>query len=178
MSQQLILEFHQAKWREDYARQADALQQAFGANFVGVHHIGSTAIPGIYAKPIIDILVEVDDIDLVDDCEQGLRQLGYDPKGEYGISGRRYFQKSDENFRRTHHMHVFGVDTSEIKRHLGFRDFLIAHPTWAKKYSELKRELVAAYDGNKDRYINGKDLFIKSIDQRVTDWLRAKANRQ
>jgi len=178
MSQQLILEFHHPKWRQDYAQEAYALRQIFGTNLVDIHHIGSTAIPGIYAKPIIDILVEVSDINAVDTYNAGLSLLGYQPKGEFGIAGRRYFQKGSDKVRRTHHMHVFESGTAEVMHHLGFRDFLIAHPCLAKQYSELKQELLAAHAGNKDHYIDGKGPFIKLINQKVAHWLRIKGEKQ
>lgn len=129
-----------------------------------IHHIGSTSIPGIYAKPIIDMLGEADDIEKVDSLNSRIEKLGYESLGEFGIAGRRYFRKDVDRV-RTFHLHVFEKESDEALRHLRFRDFMNAHPEWAKKYSDLKRKLVRVCEGDMDKYIEGKDGFIKNIDR-------------
>ena len=158
---------HQPNWREAFRMESKGIPDALGENFVAIHHIGSTAIPGIYAKPIIDILVEVKDIDTVDSQNLAMESLGYQAMGEYGISGRRYFPKDNQAGIRTHHLHIFQVGSAQVKRHLAFRDYLIAHPEDAGKYSNLKQELASKYPHNIDRYMDGKDDFIKEIDRKA-----------
>jgi GrpB-like predicted nucleotidyltransferase (UPF0157 family) len=84
---------HDPKWRSAFEVESNQVAEALGENVVAVHHIGSTAIPGIYAKPIIDLLVEVKDIVQVDRQSLSMQALGYEVMGEYGIPGRRYFRK-------------------------------------------------------------------------------------
>ena len=97
-----------------------------------------TSIPGIYAKPVIDILIGVVNINNIDKYNVEMDKLGYICKGEYGIKGRRFFMKGLYN--RTHHIHIFQSDNPEILRHINFRDYLIAHSEEARIYSELKKE--------------------------------------
>lgn len=106
-------------------------------NCLKVHHIGSTAIPGIYAKPIIDVLVVVENIAILDSLNSAFEAQGYICMGEYGIAGRRFYWKSETS--RTHNIHVFEKGSSEIKRHVAFRDFMRKHESHAKAYSTIKR---------------------------------------
>ena len=86
---------HSLQWRDAFAAEAEHVAAALGDNLVAIHHVGSTAIPDIYAKPIIDLLVEVKDINGVDERSAAMESIGYDVMGEYGIPGRRYFRKNN-----------------------------------------------------------------------------------
>ena len=92
------------------------IKDVFGDEIVNVYHVGSTAIPNINAKPIIDIMVEVKNINNVDKFNSKMEQLNYEAHGEYGISKRRYISKGGNN--RTHHIHIFEQGNDEIERHL------------------------------------------------------------
>lgn len=155
---------HDITWRQMFADESIQVASALAENVVALHHIGSTAIPHIYAKPIIDLLVEVKDITKVDEQSAAMQVLGYEGMGEYGIPGRRYFRKDNKAGIRTHHVHIFQISSPEIQRHLAFRDYLIAHPKEAQEYSDLKRELSHRYTYDIDSYMDGKDAFIKEID--------------
>ncbi|MCA9085844.1 MAG: GrpB family protein, partial [Planctomycetaceae bacterium] len=74
--------------------------------------------------------------------------------------------------KRTHHVHVFAQGSEQITRHLAFRDFMNAHPDWAARYSDLKRDLVAQFPDSIERYMDGKDAFIKAIDRLADTWSR------
>jgi GrpB-like predicted nucleotidyltransferase (UPF0157 family) len=137
---------------------------------VSIHHIGSTAIPHIYAKPIIDLLVEVKDILIVDQHNSAMEKLGYIVMGEFGITDRRFFLRDNSDGIRTHHVHIFGINSPQIQRHLNFRDYLIAHPRIAQKYSDLKRDLARKYPQDINGYMDGKDGFIKEIDKKAVQW--------
>ena len=152
---------HCDSWKQDFESEAVRIRAALGRTLVVLHHIGSTAVPGIYAKPIIDILAEVISLEALDANLDGMRALGYESMGEFGIPGRRYFRKDDSNGIRTHHVHAFAQRSPEISRHLAFRDYLIAHPEVARAYSELKRKLVPTCNGDIEAYMEGKDPFIK-----------------
>ena len=86
---------HNSRWGQEFAREALALRQALGNTVLAIHHIGSTAIPEILAKPVIDILYVVPGLAAVDAAAPRMQALGYLAKGEYGIEGRRYFQKKN-----------------------------------------------------------------------------------
>jgi GrpB-like predicted nucleotidyltransferase (UPF0157 family) len=155
------------KWAEDFDREAAQVALALGDNVVHIHHIGSTAIPNIYAKPVIDLLVEAQAMDRVDACNAAMIALGYQVMGEFGLPGRRYFRKDNSQGDRTHHVHVFLAGSPDVRRHLAFRDFMIAHPEVAQQYSDLKRTLAAQYPHDIDSYMDGKDAFVKAVEQQA-----------
>ena len=93
---------HDVRWREEFASESVLVARCLGENVVATHHIGSTAIPGIFAKPIIDILVEVADVGAVDSYNEAMELGGYESMGEFGIPGRRYFRKDDVDGARVH----------------------------------------------------------------------------
>src|SRR5918998_4131572 len=168
---------HDPLWRDAFEAEAKHVTAALGENVVAVHHIGSTAIPDIYAKPVIDLLVEVRDITEVDGRSSAMESLGYEVMGEYGIPGRRYFRKDNEEGTRTHHIHAFESGSAEVERHLAFRDYMIAHPVDAQKYSELKRRLAEEHPQSMDGYMDGKDGFIKEMDRRAARWRASQTVR-
>ena len=159
------------QWRDVFEAEAKHIAVALGENVVAIHHIGSTAIPNIFAKPVIDLLVEVRDITRVIEQSSAMESLGYQVMGEFGIPGRRYFRKDNHEGIRTHQIHAFEAGSAEVVRHLAFRDYLIAHPEDAQKYSELKRRLAEENSQNMDGYIDGKDGFIKETDQKAAQWI-------
>jgi GrpB-like predicted nucleotidyltransferase (UPF0157 family) len=143
---------------------------AFGTNLVALHHIGSTSIPGIYAKAIIDMLAVVADVTAVDACNPALARLGYVAKGEFGIPGRRYFFRNDASGVRTHQIHAFAAGSPGAQRHLAFRDYLRAHPTTALAYSNLKRRLAELHSEDIEAYMDGKDGFIRDVEAKALAW--------
>jgi GrpB-like predicted nucleotidyltransferase (UPF0157 family) len=161
---------HHPKWPEMFNVESNRVIEALGKNVAAVHHIGSTAISHTYAKPIIDLLVEVKDIAKVDEQNPSMESLGYEAMGEFGISGRRFFRKDNQEGIRTHHIHTFTVGSDQVKRHLVFRDYMIAHPEEAQSYSELKCRLAAAYPTDIDGYMDGKNEFIREIDKKAAQW--------
>lgn len=156
-------------WPGMFAEAAAWLQGVFGANVVRIHHIGSTAIPGVWAKPIIDMLLEVADIEQVDGLNEVLAAAGYVAYGEFGLAGRRYFPRTI-NGRRSHNLHIYQHGNPVIVRHLAFRDYMIAHPDEAQVYSELKASLAAQFPHDFEAYMEGKDGYIKEMEQRALRW--------
>jgi GrpB-like predicted nucleotidyltransferase (UPF0157 family) len=167
---------HDVEWADWFSEEAQRLAPIFGEQLVAIHHIGSTAISGIVSKPIVDFLVEVRDIALVDSLNEAMRLLGYSPRGELGIPGRRYFRKGSEEM-HTHHVHVFQTDNPEVQRHLGFRDYLIAHPLEAQAYGRLKQLLAAQYRSHPERYTDAKSGFIEEMDRRAKYWEESQRRR-
>jgi GrpB-like predicted nucleotidyltransferase (UPF0157 family) len=166
---QVIVTAFRPSWREKYEVEAAQLRSIFGGELIEIYHIGSTSIPGMDAKPIIDILMVVHNIQKIDTYNKNMQNVGYIPKGEYGIPGRRFFIKGDE-LHHTHHLHVFQQGHADIARHINFRDYLIAHPKDASEYALLKQKLANRYPLDIDAYQAGKDQFIKGIDQKAKEW--------
>jgi len=171
--QRVLVVPHDPLWAGEFDRESQLLCLGIGDLLLAIHHIGSTAIPGIYAKPIIDMLAVVNDLAQLDQKSAALESLGYEVMGELGIPGRRYFRKNDSLGRRTHHVHAFQVGSPHIERHLAFRDFMRAHPMLADQYGDLKRKLAAAHPHDIEAYMDGKDGFIKAMQTRALEWLAA-----
>ncbi|KAI9134056.1 GrpB family protein [Acaryochloris sp. CCMEE 5410] len=129
-----------------------------------------TAIPHREMNIARGLLIEVQCITQVDERSSSMEQLGYEVMGEFGISGRRFFRKNNQHGIRTHHIHIFNHSSTKVKRHLAFRDYMIAHPTDAKQYSDLKCLLASQYPTDIDGYMDGKDSFIKAIDIKAGQW--------
>ena len=147
---------YDANWQMMYEIEASRIVDALGDNCLAIFHIGSTSVPGLSAKPIIDILPVVEDICKVKN--ESMEQLGYTAKGENGIAFRRYFQLPAFN------VHIYEEGDSEIWRYLKFRDWLRTHDEDAQQYAKLKMELAAKYPDNILQYCMGKDEFVASID--------------
>jgi GrpB-like predicted nucleotidyltransferase (UPF0157 family) len=160
------------EWIEQFQEEAIALREIFVNQMLSIHHFGSTSIPGTSAKPIIDILIIVRDIQAVDAMNPVLQELGYSAVGEYGIPGRRFFYKGTHDL-RTHHLHIYQVGNPHILRHLAFRDYMRTHPGPARAYSHLKEELARAHPEDMDGYIAGKNEFVKEQEKKALEWFRA-----
>jgi GrpB-like predicted nucleotidyltransferase (UPF0157 family) len=169
MSRTIKIVPYNPNWPSRYRQEARQIAVALAGEIVLIHHVGSTAIPGILAKPVIDCLIEVRDIEMVDAYNAAMVALGYTPRGENGIPGRRYFNKLSGHT-HTHHLHIFEVGHPEIDRHLDFRDYLRAHPTEAQAYSQLKAELAQKYRHDAVAYTDAKSSFVRKIDQRAAKW--------
>ena len=169
---------HDPRWRDAFEAEAERVAAALCENVVAIHHVGSTAIPGIHAKPVVDLLVEVGDLAEVDARSAAMESLGYEVMGEYGIPGRRFFRKDDREGTRTHNVHAFQAGSGEVERHLAFRDYMIAHPGDAQRYGELKRKLAEEHPRSLDGYMDGKDGFIQEMDRRAARWRAAHAGQR
>jgi GrpB-like predicted nucleotidyltransferase (UPF0157 family) len=177
MTRKVIVVPHDPNWLRAFLAESQHLANALGDNMVNIYHIGSTSIP-IYAKPIIDILIEVKDLAKVDDRNNAIAGLGYIGMGEFGITGRRFFKKDNSEGIRTHHIHAFETGSPQIvggaspleNRHLAFRDYLISHPETALEYSKLKQQLAQKYPNDIESYMDGKAEFISEIDKKAAQW--------
>ena len=147
MAQHVVVTEYDPAWPREFEREAELLLRVFGANLAAIHHIGSTAVPGLAAKPIVDIMPAVYDLEAVDAHRADFEALGYEYLGEFGIPGRRYMCKGGDE--RTHQVHV------------AFRDYLRSHPEVCRKYAALKRSLAARFPWNIDAYCEGKERFVK-----------------
>lgn len=168
----VVLADHSKGWADEFRAETSRLKVVLGSNLAAVHHIGSTSVPGLLAKPIIDIMGEVKSLEGCDDASAQMELLGYEVMGAHGISGRRYYRKFNSARQRTHHLHVFEQGAHAVLRHLALRDYLIAHRDVADDYAALKRKLTAIDNGDWDMYVSGKDRFIKDAEARALAWWR------
>jgi len=155
-------------WPLMYEEETVKLRKIFGAEIYKIYHIGSTSVDGLIAKPVIDIMPVVRDINRVDDFNTEMVDIGYEPKGENGLPGRRFFQKGGDD--RTHHIHFYEIGNTEIERHLAFRNYLRTHPDAVKKYGSLKKELSRRFPNDIEAYICGKEHLVLEIEKQAMDW--------
>jgi GrpB-like predicted nucleotidyltransferase (UPF0157 family) len=167
MKQKRLVEVlpYDSNWPKLFELESQALKKALGDNCLTIYHIGSTSVPGLAAKPVIDMIPVVYEILKVAAANQSMQKLGYEAKGEYGMPFRRYFQKGGNH--HTHHAHVFETGNPEIKRHLMFRDWLKLNPEDREIYAKLKQDLARQYPDDITSYCLGKDAFIANIDKKT-----------
>jgi len=161
---------YDSRWPDLFQIERKAIIDALENVIVHIHHIGSTAVPGSAAKPTIDILLEVKDVNELDRYNAEMERLGYTPKGEFGIPYRRFFHKGNPD--RTYHVHAFDVGSYNAIRFIAFRDYLVAHPPIAGEYGELKRKCARDCGNDVDKYGEMKDSFIKTHEKRAIQWIR------
>jgi GrpB-like predicted nucleotidyltransferase (UPF0157 family) len=133
-----------------------------------VEHVGSTSVPGLGAKPIVDILVGVDRLSDVERCIPEIEALGYEyvPDYEAELPQRRFFRR-DEAGKRAQHLHAVEVDSDFFRDHLAFRDALRADPKLARAYETLKRELAGRFGRDRESYSDAKTLFVEAVLEKV-----------
>lgn len=170
----VIVTDYNPMWPAMFEAEAAKIKEIFSDELIAIHHIGSTSVPGMKAKPIIDIMPVVRDINAVDKFNDKMIELGYEPMGEFGLPGRRYFRKGGDN--RTHHVHVYQLDNrTEIERHLALRDYLREHKDAAEEYGRLKEELARRFPDDIEAYMDGKDQFVKELEKKALKWYREKS---
>jgi GrpB-like predicted nucleotidyltransferase (UPF0157 family) len=151
---------YQPAWRMRFEEEAQRLRSALGARILHIEHVGSTAIEGMDAKPIIDMMVAVESMVKARDLVPLLKALGYQYREDDPVPGRLFFANGPPN-KRTHHLSLTEPTTSCWMEHILFRDYLRTHPEAAEAYRKLKRELAQKYQQERRAYTAGKDRFIK-----------------
>jgi GrpB-like predicted nucleotidyltransferase (UPF0157 family) len=185
ITQQIEVIPYDTDWPKIFEAEAKKIKKALGDNCITIHHIGSTSVPGLAAKPVIDMIPVVRDILLVDHTNAKMQALGYAVKGEYGMLFRRYFSKLDAN------IHIYEQDSGEIDRCLKFRDWMRSHPEDKDAYANLKETLAQKFPNDIFNYCSGKDAFVAAIDKKTgfsglrvvkaltpTEWAFVKKARQ
>ncbi len=164
MSRKIELMPYTPMFQDFYLKECKALEKVLRSNLIEVYHIGSTAIPGIMAKPILDVLCVVHTIDGIDAFNREFEALGLEPRGEYGIADRRYFvRKAKDGETHLSHIHIFEKSNSLIADHLDFRDYLRAESEVAKEYEKVKIELATRFENDTKKYTDAKSEFIRIV---------------
>jgi GrpB-like predicted nucleotidyltransferase (UPF0157 family) len=150
-------------WPRQYEDEKHRILARIGRYVVAIEHVGSTAVPGLAAKPIVDILVGLRSLADATNCINPLKELGYEyvPEWEAELPERRYFRRVRPH-PRTHHIHMVETTSEFWRRQLLFRDYLRAHPEDARAYETLKRDLATRFEVGRD-YAAAKSVFIRTM---------------
>ena len=167
----ILLAPYDPAWPPQFEVERARLQAAIGEWAADIQHVGSTAIPGIAAKPIIDIAVHLNSLADALKCITPLAEIGYECLGEFGIPERIYFRKRTDNplpgqahdgIGRTHQIHMYETGHEQYEKQIVFRDYLRSHAETAREYEELKRDLAARLSNIED-YAESKSAFVQRI---------------
>lgn len=174
---EIVVETYNEKWPMLFQEEKDLLEVVFGNELLEIHHIGSTSVPGLSAKPTIDMMPIVHDIDVIDSFDNDMIALGYTPVREHGIEGRRFYKKGVS--KRTHHIHIYQYDNKEqIDQHLAFRDYLRTHPEAANEYARLKIDLAKQFYNNRVLYTESKGDFVSQTVEKALEWYQDKIDKR
>jgi GrpB-like predicted nucleotidyltransferase (UPF0157 family) len=156
-------------WPQQAARHAERLR-GLGTFVLAVHHIGSTSVPGLSAKPIIDLMPLVTSLERLDENQSRIEELGYQWHGELGIPGRRYCTLSDEAGTRKAQLHFFEANSPQAERHIAFREYLPAHPEAARAYDAEKRRARDLHPNDSHAYNDEKNGWIRITESKALLW--------
>jgi GrpB-like predicted nucleotidyltransferase (UPF0157 family) len=159
----LVVEYDPA-WPRRYEEERARIIAALGGLITGIEHVGSTAVPGLGGKPVIDIMIGVTRFEDGERCVAPLEALGYEYRGEAGIPGRLFFRRG---LPRTHQVHMVEQGSDFWEDQLLFRNFLRTHPEIAAEYYNLKKELAARFPTEREVYADAKTPFIRSVVERA-----------
>jgi len=165
---------HDPSWPDAYREEAAALENAIGPWVTGgIHHVGSTAVPGLSAKPVIDVLVGVESLEASRPCIELLEPLQY-LYSPYRAEVMHWLCKPDPS-RRTHHLHLVPTGSPRFVEELAFRDYLRAHAEHARAYEALKRDLAGRFRHDRGGYTEGKASFVRELTERAVAWSAQRA---
>jgi len=151
---------HNDKWQLEFENEKAAIVAAYEGE-IDIFHIGSTAIKGLYAKDCIDMLGVVKDISKVSSLKQNFVELGYEYRGEYGISGREYFAKKQ----RKVHLHIFNYGDVNVEKHLNFVNVMRGNAELINELNQIKQGLHAKYPNDRNSYQSEKEFFYNRINE-------------
>ena len=161
MSDPVVIVAYDRRWPARFAALRDRLAGALGPLAVGIEHVGSTAVPGLAAKPIIDLDVVIATREDLPAVIQRLRPLGYEHEGDLGVAGREAFTSPADG--PPHHLYVCAVESPALARHLALRDLLRVDPEAAAAYGDLKRALAVRFRHDRAAYTDAKSVFIEAL---------------
>lgn len=166
---------HDPQWAEQAAGEGVRLSIAMGDALILIEHMGSTSIPGIAAKPVIDLFPMVQSLEMLDARRSEIEALGYLWRGEFGIPGRRYCTRDIDGVRKFH-VHCFEAGSEELTRHRQFRDYLRKHPAEACAYEAEKRRAADAHPADSLAYNDAKSGWIRACQARAATWAARTLN--
>ena len=167
MTRHIIVEPYDPSWKDDFRAIKSELDAVLSDLVISIEHVGSTSVPGLSAKPIIDIDVVIADRSVLPAVVAALGTIGYQHEGDQGIPGREAFKYEGKEHLRNHHLYVCDQNAGELKRHISFRDYLLAHPEAVREYSRVKEEGAVLYPHDIDKYIEHKTPFIQGIYKEI-----------
>lgn len=159
---------HNPAWAKLFEREKELLLEKFSGVILEIGHGGSTVIPTIPAKPIIDMFAAVSSLKDAEKIRKDLEEMGYEYRGEEGVPERILYVKGNPEL-RTHHLQLVEKTSNEWKNHILIKEYYFKHPKEAKKYGKLKEELSKRYPSDRKAYSHGKDQFIKSIIEKAKE---------
>ncbi len=179
MAEPIAIVRYESQWPREFDAERVRLEQVFKGVPVVVEHVGSTAVPGLGAKPIIDIMIGLLRLEEAEVRAPALEQIGYEyvPAHELELPGRRYFRKV-QGERRSHHLHAVVRGSEFWRRHLLFRDYLRQHDSTAVEYFELKQKLASMHRTNRRAYLEAKSDFIEAVLLKAAKWGGEVSNRE
>jgi GrpB-like predicted nucleotidyltransferase (UPF0157 family) len=161
------------QWAANADKEGKALALAIGPTLLAIHHVGSTSIPGLHAKSVLDLMPVVSSLPELDSRESDIKALGYEWWGEFGLPGRRYCTKSDAcTGRRLAQLHCYVEGSPEISRHLAFRDYLREHPDVASAYDQEKARCQRLHPDDSHAYGDCKSAWIALIEMEALSYYR------
>lgn len=163
---------YRPEWPAAFEAEEKAILGLSLPGVINIHHIGSTAVEGLSAKPIIDIMIEAQSLEELDQNKKRIESLGYEAMGAFGIVGRRYYRKGVDD--RTHQIHAFQISDPNLCRHLAFRNYLREYPEIRKEYAALKERVASECDHDINEYCDGKNDFIQLHEAKALDWINGK----
>lgn len=163
----IIVQPYDEMWKQDFISISNEIRDALGELALRIEHVGSTSVPGLSAKPVIDIDVVIRDHSVLDEVVSRLAKIGYQHEGNLGIAGREAFGYEGKEHLKEHHLYVCPEDSPELKRHTAFRDYLRSHPEAVREYSRIKEEAAALYPYDIDGYIRHKSPVIEKIYKEI-----------
>jgi len=152
---------YNAEWARLFEEERARLQAAVGDYVLDIQHVGSTSIPGMVAKPIIDIAIAVVSFEGALGCVGPMERIGYEYEGENGVPRRHLFVKRNPS--TTYHVHISEPGSRNWENQVLFRDYLLAHPEVAEEYVALKMRLAEQFPSDREAYTDGKAPFIERI---------------
>ena len=155
-------------WPRQFQREAVVIHATLGELLLEIEHVGSTAVPGIDAKPTIDLIAYAPAFEDGLACVEPLGGLGYEAEGEYGTAGRHYFRRYHDGA-STHHLRLYAQDPAHPRHEIVFHDILLAHPDAAREYVTLKYALAERHRRARDTYTEAKTTFISDVLRRASD---------
>ncbi len=167
---------YRSEWKDWFEILSNIYIENLGDLVEKTEHVGSTAVEGMWAKPLIDIDLVIEDYAKFSEVKKKLFELGYDHEGDYGIEGREAFRRKDKKvpwdntgrIKHEHNLYVCPKDSRELKRHISFRDHLKKNEKCRNEYNRLKKELARKYRFDREAYTEGKTKFIERILENIS----------